>query len=1124
MKKVLAVLLTFVMFISMYAQIALVGADAATCSEHEYVQGVCAVCGSSVLGSEWIKPDFAEGDYTMVVLPDTQNMVQYKPSAYYKQMQWIADNKENMNILAVMNMGDMVNTNNDTQWKVCKAGTDIIDQAGIAWMPMRGNHDDSAWFNKYYDYDTFGTGQEWFGGSYEAGKLDHSYWFVTAGEREYMILSLGWAPSRDVLTWAEQLIREHSDKSVIINCHAFMNKDGTLLEQGNSHSASSSVAGSPAAEEMWAVFKKYENVIMTMSGHVYTPDIVTFTDQNATGRDVTSLLIDKQNEDTSKYLGMVAVLIFHNDSNQVDVHWYSTRYDAFCKEKNQFTISAPHVCDHQFTVTESQPTCTLGGGLKSSCQLCGYSFVEESTAPLGHDLETQIVEPGCETEGYAVFSCRVCDYVQRQVAEYDLTDRFTWTEGRLIYATNGNHSADKNWVASDYVDISDCESIEIKTGNTANINTTVGLAFYDANKKYISGALHTDKSGVYGVLIHHLQVPENAVYVRSTWYSKNHASYREEFGSFYCKGICYEVIAPLGHSYQPEEVAPTCTQPGYQALVCTTCGHSQQEIITVDITDRFKWTEAGRITATNGVLAADTNWVYSDYTDISDYSAIRIKTANTASVNTNVGVAFYDAHKNYISGVLHTDKSGIYGILIHDLQVPENAVYVRSTWYSKNHANYREEFGEFFCQGITQETLAPLGHTWEQTVVAPSCTQDGYILNQCIVCGHQAYENHYLDITDLFTWTEGVRITATNGQQVTDSNWVSSDFTDISDYSAIRIKTANTASVNTNVGVAFYDAHKNYISGVLHTDKSGIYGILIHDLQVPENAVYVRSTWYSKNHANYREEFGEFFCQAAVPYLPALGHDYTNGVCGHCGGLDRYNWILEADAVVQLSLTEDLYLNLNGYDLSGNIQTNGYQIFGMDSATDGYSCDTMGYFHCTNEDGNLIVPEKLYTLTPETGYMTIAADKGYTFHRYYLAITHMSLVPKCTGFGYKATFCGDAMVQAQMVSVGYRLQLDGGKPITRTTDFCNTLSLRLQNFHVDDYGETPVLASVMLTLEDGTIIESPSVSYSLRQMVELINDSHLDFSSEQRLAVSQMIQNHPAMERWSVGNLTSIDN
>lgn len=219
---------------------------------HSYVRGVCSGCGTSKLSSEWLVPDFAQGDYTMVVLPDAQNLVQYWPEIYYDQMQWIADHRDVLNIQAVFHMGDMVN-NNDTEWTVCRNGMDIIDAAGIHWMPMRGNHDNTTWFNRYYDYATYGAEQSWFGGSYEEGKLDHTYWFVTVGNREYMILSMGWAPS-------------------------------------------------------W---------------------------------DVTSLLADRQDDDTKNHYSMVALLTFHADSDTVDVNWYSTYYDALFRTKNQFSITVP---------------------------------------------------------------------------------------------------------------------------------------------------------------------------------------------------------------------------------------------------------------------------------------------------------------------------------------------------------------------------------------------------------------------------------------------------------------------------------------------------------------------------------------------------------------------------------------------------------------------------------------------------------------------------------------------------------------------------------------------------------------------------------------------------------------
>ncbi|MBR3935212.1 MAG: metallophosphoesterase, partial [Oscillospiraceae bacterium] len=514
--------------------------------EHKYDDGVCIWCGTSKLGKDWLVPEFAEGDYTMVVLPDTQNMITYHAEHYYNMMRWIADNAEEMNIRGVMHMGDMVNNNNDTEWTICKNGIDIIEAAGIPWMPMMGNHDNSAWFNKYYDYKTFGTEQSWFGGAYYADKLDHTYWFITAGEREYLILSLGWAPSWDVFNWAKGVVEENSDKNVIINCHAYMDKDGTFLSEGDAHCVSAYKPGYPNGDDVWNAFADYENVVLAMGGHISTPDVIKRTDKNGINRDVYSMLIDAQNEDVQNKLGMIAVLTFHEDSDKVDVNWYGTRYDALYGAENQFEITVPHICEHDFEVSEKEATCTEAGGKYYFCKICRGNYTEGETEALGHDYKEIVTEPTCTETGYTELVCERCGHSKMKKSMTDISGRFSWTEGQMIQATSGKVLSDANWMASDYTDISDFDFIEIKTANTATKTSTIGLAFYDANKNYISGVVHTDKSGVYGILIHELEVPENVVYIRSTYYSKNHASYKEEFGEFYCKTEAEEIIPATG--------------------------------------------------------------------------------------------------------------------------------------------------------------------------------------------------------------------------------------------------------------------------------------------------------------------------------------------------------------------------------------------------------------------------------------------------------------------------------------------------------------------------------------------------------------------------------------------------
>lgn len=302
--------------------------------------------------TDWLAPEFAEGDYTMIALPDTQFLSQNYPDTYKMLTQWIADNKDDYNIQAVMYLGDMVNVGNDTQWANCKAATDILDAGGVCWMPMRGNHDPSDSFNATYSYDTYAA-KPYFGGSYDEDKLDQTYWTVTAGGREYLILSLGWNPSKEAVAWAEDIVKNNPEKNVIVTTHAFMYWDGTHINDEDLDWPSTS------GNYIWDTLGKYENVVLGIGGHIGFPDLAYRTDKNGAGRDVTSILCDAQGIDYTYNLGMMMMFTFHQDSNSVDINWYSVRNDQLFRERNQFAISVPHVGEEDPVETYS---ITVTGG------------------------------------------------------------------------------------------------------------------------------------------------------------------------------------------------------------------------------------------------------------------------------------------------------------------------------------------------------------------------------------------------------------------------------------------------------------------------------------------------------------------------------------------------------------------------------------------------------------------------------------------------------------------------------------------------------------------------------------------------------------------------------------------
>lgn len=234
---------------------------------------------------------------------------------------------------------------------------------------------------------------------------------------------------------------------------------------------------------------------------------------------------------------------------------------------------------------------------------------------------------------------------------------------------------------------------------------------------------------------------------------------------------------------------------------------------------------------------------------------------------------------------------------------------------------------------------------------------------------------------------------------------------------------------------------------------------------------------------------------------------------------------IRANMIVEMSLNQDLCIDLNGYNLFGTITTNGYKIYCMDSTTDGYTCDRIGSFNCVNENGNVVIPVSHFR-SDITGsakrYMAIEGENGYSFHRFYLAITHQTLRPTSSGIGYKAVFYGDEMVTNNLQGIGFILQLGENDPkqVTKTSVVSGkTITLRIDNYDVEGYGETELYGFAVLILKDGTVIESTKCTTTLRSLLEALNANYAALNADQLAAVAEFIKKYAIIDTWKVDNL-----
>ena len=98
----------------------------------------------------------AAEDFTIIVVPDTQNYVSYMndgmPETFTAQTQWIVENREALNIVFVTHLGDLVarGDSSEAEWLAAEHSMGLLEDPattgmneGIPYGVALGNHDQS---------------------------------------------------------------------------------------------------------------------------------------------------------------------------------------------------------------------------------------------------------------------------------------------------------------------------------------------------------------------------------------------------------------------------------------------------------------------------------------------------------------------------------------------------------------------------------------------------------------------------------------------------------------------------------------------------------------------------------------------------------------------------------------------------------------------------------------------------------------------------------------------------------------------------------------------------------------------------------------------------------------------
>ena len=263
--------------------------------------------------------------FTMVVQSDTQyynedfagNIKQAKEGKYQYQLdmnRWIAENRVKHNIQYMFHDGDIVDDSDiEKEWEQADKAYKMLDEAGIPYGVLAGNHDVNHMAENYGDYGRY-FGEEryennpWYGESYENNR--GHYDLITVGHMDFIMLYMGWGIGTDEIEWMNDVLKQYPERKAILNLHEYLLASGGLGEE--------------AKRVQEEVVRINENVMFVFSGHYHNAllKIETYRNKDGSLRNVHTMLFNYQGLEGGG-MGYLRLLEFDLEKERMNVKTFS---------------------------------------------------------------------------------------------------------------------------------------------------------------------------------------------------------------------------------------------------------------------------------------------------------------------------------------------------------------------------------------------------------------------------------------------------------------------------------------------------------------------------------------------------------------------------------------------------------------------------------------------------------------------------------------------------------------------------------------------------------------------------------------------------------------------------------
>ena len=283
--------------------------------------------------------------FTLPVLPDTQIEVRARPEMLQSQLDWLVKNRQQLQIPMVLHVGDIVDWDNTTQWKTASAAFAVLDRANLPYALAVGNHDTSAvgrfsgsaapgntnqnvrktlFFNTFFPVSRFRNQR----GRFEDGKSDNAFYTFTAGNLNWLVMTLEFCARPAPVAWANTILDQFPRHNAIILTHFHLNSRGEINQNNAGY-------GDLSCQEIYnRMISQHANVRLVLSGHVDSS--AHRTDVGVRGNTIYQILQDYQGQDSGG--GFIRLLEIDTEKGTIAARMYSPFYDKTKTDASQFLI------------------------------------------------------------------------------------------------------------------------------------------------------------------------------------------------------------------------------------------------------------------------------------------------------------------------------------------------------------------------------------------------------------------------------------------------------------------------------------------------------------------------------------------------------------------------------------------------------------------------------------------------------------------------------------------------------------------------------------------------------------------------------------------------------------------